>query len=396
MSTVAEVINALEQDGWVVEFQQGNSPTSHPCHVSITKEGHTRNVRLYSWEITDNGAATGTDRPEDERRIQVTRTLANEGIIMGAGFDTYVLGFSDQFSDVPVIASFNPDGVASRINTKLTNKADLGEPNPRVSDSQQIKQAHINAAVAQGVTTGVNQKGDEFIVVRANQISRLFENGAEAVIVQPEAPVLEPEAAAVQTIAENQLQEVDAGEAVSLIESLAENVNVTADNEMQVTINLQQRREAQRRHNEVVRKFNNEIATKVSSAVVLDRDLPGQSASSLQSCRPDLGVRMNPGANPAEMIILESKSLPNDLGGQWTQVLIGIGELARYSHEYRQTHGGQPLQILALEREPEDQALSSFLEALRENNEVVVVWDSDEGFESFESHKSALEWLFDD
>src|SRR5215467_13439310 len=122
MSTIPDVIDALESDGWTVQHRNANNSASHPCHVRITKNNQSRSLRLYSWELTDNGAATGTDRPEDERRIQVTRTHNNGGIIMGNGYETFVLGYSDQFSDVPVVASFNADGVAQRINTKLAAK----------------------------------------------------------------------------------------------------------------------------------------------------------------------------------------------------------------------------------------------------------------------------------
>ena len=391
MSTVAEVLDTLANNGWNIGFQQGSSASSHPCHISMTKDGETRNIRVYSWELTDNGAATGTDRPEDERRIQVTRTENNGGIILGGGFETLILGYSDQFSGTPVIASFNPDGVAARINTKLATKASLGVNNPRVSDSQQIKQANIDAAMQQGISIGTNQRGDQFRVVRADQIDLLFSEAVNPAEV-PAGGVTEPPN--IQTIAAAEVQPSDAGETVSLIESLLGGINQSDDNELQITVNLEQRREAQRRHDEIVRKFNNEVAARIPTATILDRDLPGWNISSIEGCQPDFGARLEVDNGAPTTIIIESKSMPEEAGGQWSQVIVALGELARYSYEYREAHDSQPIQVLALERAPDDENLRSFLESLRENNEVVVVWDSDNGFDSFESHKNSLDWLF--
>ena len=95
-------------------------------------------------------------------------------------------------------------------------------------------------------------------------------------------------------------------------------------------------------------------------------------------------------------LVAEGKSLTNDVGSQWSQVMIGIGELARYSHKYRETHESQPMQVLLLEYRPDNEGLLSFLEDLLDNNDIVVVWGTDDTtFDSFTSHRAALAWLFD-
>ncbi len=384
MSRISEFINAVQQDGWDVQYAPDSNPNQQGCCVTLARNGETRNIRVYAWDVTTNGEASGVQRPADERRIQITRTAASGGIDQGEGFDTLVLGYSDRFSTEPVFVSFDSEATAHRVNALLNAKISAGQPNARVSPNQQLKQAQIDEANSGGIAFATNKFGGNIVVVRRDRISDLLAPTGEA-NTAPAAVSVEPGTPSpIQTIGQNEVGPPDLSETIYTIETLSAAVTEQTENEIQVTVNLQQRREAQRRHDEVVRKFNNTLAERTPEAVVLDRDLPQQTISSIEGCQPDLGVRFDAETGFSSTLIAEAKSLPDDVGGQWSQVMVGIGELARYSHEYRETHSSQPMQVLALEFQPEDEGLLSFLEDLSENNEIVVVWVTDnDDFESF-------------
>ena len=91
----------------------------------------------------------------------------------------------------------------------------------------------------------------------------------------------------------------------------------------------------------------------------------------------------------------ESKSLPKDTGGQWRQIMLGVGELARYSMIYNERFNTWPTRVLSLERLPEDADLQRFLRNLRDNEDICVVWPEKDGFRTFTSHHDAIPWLAD-
>jgi len=117
---------------------------------------------LYAWAVTDNGTATGIQRPADERRIQA---IGNENQLIEATSDpdTVVLGWSEDFTSEPLIVAFNPYGVAGRVNGKIDRKLAAGAEKARVSDSQQFRQVLLDTAVAKGIALGQNQHG-EFVI----------------------------------------------------------------------------------------------------------------------------------------------------------------------------------------------------------------------------------------
>lgn len=151
MSAVSEIFAALAPVG---------VKASLPAHVRQgalgSVAGYGKPIRIYAWEVGDNGSATGVVRPADERRIQASRT---EAIKSDPQADTLILGWCDgvAFTHTPLLVAFNPSAVAARVNAKLSKHAE------RVSDSQQFRQALLDQAQAAGIAVGQNQHG-EFVV----------------------------------------------------------------------------------------------------------------------------------------------------------------------------------------------------------------------------------------
>jgi hypothetical protein len=161
MSAASEIVAALQHAGVVV---QAVGPQPAQGRI-ITVGGHPRAVRLYAWLVTDNGRATGTVRPADERRIQAiaSRTQMLE---VSSDPETVVLGWCDEFSPVPLIVAFNPWGVERRVNGKVERKIAAGVEGARASDSQQFRQALLDEAVANGIAIGRNQHGEHVVAMK--------------------------------------------------------------------------------------------------------------------------------------------------------------------------------------------------------------------------------------
>ncbi len=154
MSTRNEIVGALQDAGLHVETPAGSLRQGVTIHV----EGSSSPLRMYAWEVTDNGAATGTVRPADERRIQAS---TSRPLVDDDDAETLVLGWSDgDFSDRPLLVAFNPHSVVVRINAKLEARVDA---RARVSDSQQFRQSLLDAATAQGMAVGQNQHGEQIV-----------------------------------------------------------------------------------------------------------------------------------------------------------------------------------------------------------------------------------------
>lgn len=120
--------------------------------------GYAKPIRIYAWEVSDNGSATGVVRSADERRIQASRTQPMESDSQAA---TLVLGWCDDesFTDTPLLVAFNPGAVVARVNAKLARRGHAG----RVSDSQQFRQVLLDRAQVVGIAVGKNQHG-EFVI----------------------------------------------------------------------------------------------------------------------------------------------------------------------------------------------------------------------------------------
>jgi hypothetical protein len=161
MSAISEIVAALQAVGFTVTM----SGTRAGQGRTVTIDGYPRPLRLYAWQVTDNGQATGTVRPADERRIQAigSRTQSIEAT---ADPETVVLGWCDEFGSEPLIVAFNPYSVAQRVGGKIARKIATGNDNARASDSQQFRQALLDQAAAAGLAEGPNQHGEYVVAMK--------------------------------------------------------------------------------------------------------------------------------------------------------------------------------------------------------------------------------------
>lgn len=162
MSASSEIVAALQAVGVPVHMA---GPRATQGSVA-TIGGYPRALRLYAWQVTDNGRATGTARPADERRIQASRTQ-----LIDASLDpeTVVLGWCDEFGPEPLIVAFNPYSVARRVNGKIERKIAAGCHDARASDSQQFRQALLDQATVDGIAIGSNQHGEYVVAMRPSR-----------------------------------------------------------------------------------------------------------------------------------------------------------------------------------------------------------------------------------
>ncbi|WP_416268607.1 HNH endonuclease [Burkholderia cepacia] len=159
MSTRSEIVAALQAAG--IDARLTDPRADQGCIVTV--RGYPRALRLYAWQVSDNGRATGTVRPADERRIQASTTQL---IDASPDPETVVLGWCDEFAPEPLIVAFNPYGVASRVNRKIQPKLAAREPNARASDSQQFRQTLLDEAYARGIAFGPNQHGEHVVAMK--------------------------------------------------------------------------------------------------------------------------------------------------------------------------------------------------------------------------------------
>lgn len=164
MTTIAKILASLREAG--IDVAAAGTLARQGALLQIG--GYPRLVRVYAWKVTDNGAATGEERSADERRIQaigsVTQTLK-----MSVNPETLVLGWSEDFSDAPVIVAFNAYGVTGRVNGKVDRKMMGGDAAARASDSQQFKQDLIDQACASGLAVGQNQHGEYVVAMQPHR-----------------------------------------------------------------------------------------------------------------------------------------------------------------------------------------------------------------------------------
>lgn len=161
MSAASEIIAALQAAGIEVSVV---GPRAAQGSIT-TIGGHPRALRLYAWQVTDNGRATGTARPADERRIQA---IGSRTQLINASSDpeTVVLGWCDEFGPEPLIVAFNPYSVARRVNGKIERKVASGVEDARASDSQQFRQGLLDEASANGIAIGRNQHGEHVVAMK--------------------------------------------------------------------------------------------------------------------------------------------------------------------------------------------------------------------------------------
>jgi hypothetical protein len=164
MSAISEIAAALQAAGVAV-----NIAGLRATQGSIATVGsHPRALRVYAWQVTDNGRATGTARPADERRIQA---IGSRTQLIDATPDpeAVVLGWCDEFVPEPLIVAFNPYSVANRVNGKIQRKIAAGSHDARASDSQQFRQALLDQAHTEGIAVGPNQHGEYVIAMKPSR-----------------------------------------------------------------------------------------------------------------------------------------------------------------------------------------------------------------------------------
>lgn len=164
MSATSEIIAALQSAG--VAVSAVGPRIVQGCVTTVG--GHPRAVRIYAWQVTDNGRATGTARPADERRIQA---IGSRTQLIDASPDpeTVVLGWCDEFGPEPLIVAFNPFSVSRRVNGKIERKIAAGSHDARASDSQQFRQALLDQATADGIAVGPNQHGEYVVAMKPSR-----------------------------------------------------------------------------------------------------------------------------------------------------------------------------------------------------------------------------------
>lgn len=164
MSAASEIVAALRAAG--VEVNVAGPRAAQGSIASVG--GYPRMVRVYAWQVTDNGRATGTARPADERRIQAIGSRT-QLIDVSSDPETVVLGWSDEFGPEPLIVAFNPNSVARRVNGKIERKVAAGVDDARASDSQQFRQALLDTASVEGIAIGPNQHGEYVVAMKPSR-----------------------------------------------------------------------------------------------------------------------------------------------------------------------------------------------------------------------------------
>ncbi|MBX7536226.1 hypothetical protein K3175_11220 [Qipengyuania sp. GH1] len=86
----AQVVSAIEADGWTVSMLSG--AREHPCRFRMAKGAVARTVRLYIWNLTHGG---GAKRPRSEFRIQITNVGQFQPEPEGL---TLIMGWSGDFN----------------------------------------------------------------------------------------------------------------------------------------------------------------------------------------------------------------------------------------------------------------------------------------------------------
>lgn len=361
--------------------------------------GGKLSARFFLWELTQDRSAAG--RPPGEHKLQLTlggRGKARHSFPSRKGRQNFLLGYSQKYSlfvgfQIELHQTFRWSSlVACRHEALARARADGWAAHLR-GRSPQTGQRELSIAFQpyrmidwlrfQLACPGIYGPGRH--------------ETATAWPTQPKptaaaaAPVEEIAAAAVPAVTPEEVAKDD--EAVSAIVG---DIQISAGTEMATAqVNIAERIAATNRHNGLVRQINNRAHDIFGrNAFVIDRDLPRYRRTYPgATLQPDLGLRLT--ENVESFVVVEAKSLPVETAGQWRQVLVGIGELARYSMIYHERFSRWPTRVLALERLPDDADLQRFLSNLHDNEDIAVVWPDGDGFRTFSSHHEAISWLAD-
>lgn len=171
MTAIPQILAALQAAG--VPIRLDSRSTYQGCIGSV--DNYPRPLKLYAWQVTDNGRATGIVRPADERRIQAIAS-GTQTIHASDDPETVVLGWCDEYTPEPIIVAFNPYGVSRRVTEKVDSKLAAGASSARASDSQQFRQALLDEALANGIAVGRNQHGEYVVAMRPQRFLDYLNN----------------------------------------------------------------------------------------------------------------------------------------------------------------------------------------------------------------------------
>jgi hypothetical protein len=353
-------------------------------------------ARFFIWELTQDKSVQG--RPPGEHKLQLTigdRDTATHNFPSVAERQNFLLGYSDKNGlfvgfQAELHKNFGWSAlVACRDGVLVKGKTDGWATHLRGTSPNTGKREMAIAFAPPHIIDWLR-----FQVEHPDVYGPARQDAANTWLAKPKPPAAAP----VEPIQPAAVPAATAQDVVKDAEALgviAGDVQITATvTTATIQVNIGERIAATNRHNQMLLAVNNKIhAACGERAFVIDRDLPGhRKTHGGAAIQPDLGVRIaNEDADT--YVIVEAKSLPADTAGQWRQVLIGMGELARYSMAYNERFNSWPTRVLALERLPDDQDLQRFLQNLRDNEEICVAWPEGDGFRTFSSHHDAIPWL---
>jgi hypothetical protein len=356
-------------------------------------------ARFFLWELTQDRSVAG--RPPGEHKLQLTlgdRGKGRQNFPSAKGHENFLLGYSQDYNllvgfQIELHANFPWSKLVACRDEALTRAAADGWATHLRGRSPSTGQQEL--AIAFQPHRIVDWL--RFQLTHPNVYGPARQAAAQTWPVEGTpaptpgvAPVEEITAATVPPATPEDVAKDD--EAVSAIVGDIQIIAATQTATAQV--NIADRIAATNRHNDLVRKVNNRAHEVLgANAFVIDRDLPGHRRTYAGAAlQPDLGLRLTQ-EDGEGYVVVEAKSLPVEPAGQWRQVLVGLGELARYSMVYNERFNRWPVRVLALERLPDDQDLQRFLRNLHDNEDIAVVWPEGNGFRTFSSHHEAIAWL---
>lgn len=396
------LLDALQAAGATVVDRTPADETDY-CDFDITHldlpDGRLRG-RFFLWELTPDKSRTG--RPAGEHKLQLTlgdRSAGSLNFPSARGRWNFLLGYSQGYElFVGFQAELHRDFGWSKLVACREEALDRAHEtgwathlrgSSRTSGEQELAIAFKPPRIIDWLRFQLTHPNSYGPARKA----AADEWGAGTQIAEPTStpPVVDaiPEAAVSPPTAE-ELEHED-----EVLTSIGGEVDISTGMETAtVQVNIAERIAATNRHNQLVLRINNRAHEVFGgAAVVIDRDIPGHRVTYPgASIQPDLGLRHGTTESP-HYVIVEAKSLPDDTSGQWRQIIVGVGELARYAMVYEVRFDIWPVRVLALEKLPEDQDPQRFLRDLHDNEDICVVWPDGAGFRTFSSHHEDVSWL---
>jgi hypothetical protein len=361
--------------------------------------GGRLSARFFAWGLTADKSASG--RPMGEHKIQLTlgdRKTPQRNFPTADGRQNFLLGYSQ---DYQVFVGFQAE-----------LHRDFGWSKLVACREEALEQAHGNgwATHLRGRSPNTGQRElaiafqpDKIIDWLRFQLARPDLYGPARQYTAnswPTVPVVitETEGTPVEEIVGMKVREPTAEEIAQEdeeLQSIGGDIQVSTTTETAtVNVNIADRIAATNRHNQIILAANNRAHDFFGpDAHVIDRDIPNyQRTYPGATLQPDLGLRYIL-EGEEDYVVLEAKSLPDNVSGKWQRILKGIGDVARYSMIYEERFQRWPVRILALEYFPDDESMQRFLRNLWDNEDICVIWREGEGFRTFSSHHEKIHWL---